>query len=159
MGRDYAALPHEYYEEMADLTDEEWGRLTRALLKFSIFGEIVELTGNERFFYRRVINRELRYQSAFQERAEKLSQAGKRGAEKRWGNGQAMEGDGRDGNTEPNSYPKAKAYTKSKTKSYSLSSGDETRAVGARERYDIEQLDRFLAKCREEEEKNREQEP
>lgn len=157
MGRDYAALPHEYYEEMADLTDEEWGKLTRALLKFSMFGEVVELSGNERFFYRRVINRELRYQSAFQERAEKLSQAGKRGAEKRWGNGRAMEGDGRDGNTEPNSYPKAQANTKTKTNS--LSSRDETRAVGARELYDIQQLDRFLARCREEEEKNHGQEP
>lgn len=159
MGRDYAALPHEYYEEMADLTDEEWGRLTRALLKFSIFGEVVELTGNERFFYRRVINRELRYQSAFQERSEKLSQAGKRGAEKRWGNGRAMEGNGRDGNTDTDTYPKAK--TKSKSKAYSLSSGDETRGreVGARERYDIQQLDRILARCREEEKENQEAEP
>lgn len=156
MGRDYAALPHEYYEEMADLTDEEWGRLTRALLVFSIFGEVVELTGNERFFYRRVMNRELRYQSAFQERSEKLSQAGKRGAKKRWGNGQAMEGDGRDGNTEADTDTYSKAKTKTKSKSNSLSSEDERREAGARERYDMEQLDRFLARCREEERETRE---
>lgn len=156
MGRDYAALPHEYYEEMADLTDEEWGRLTRALLVFSIFGEVVELTGNERFFYRRVMNRELRYQSAFQERSEKLSQAGKRGAKKRWGNGQAMEGDGRDGNTEADTDTYSKAKTKTKSKSNSLSSEDERRGAGARERYDMEQLDRFLARCREEERETRE---
>jgi len=32
MARDYAAMPHEYLEEMAELDDAEFGRLTRALL-------------------------------------------------------------------------------------------------------------------------------
>lgn len=133
--RDYVALPHEYYEEMADLTDEEWGRLVRALLKFSMTGEETELTGNERFFYRRVINRELRYQDAFQETSKKLSEAGKKGAAKRWGNGQANEAIGLNSNTKTNS------NTKSKTNS--LSSGDEKRRE-ERIRKDILELERFM---------------
>ena len=36
--RDYAALPHEYMEEMAALDDAEFGRLVRALLEYSRSG-------------------------------------------------------------------------------------------------------------------------
>lgn len=82
--RNYAALPHEYMDEMADLTDEEWGRLTRALLRYSITGEETDLPGNERFFWRRVVNREQRYQKSFQEQDERRSEAARKAAQARW---------------------------------------------------------------------------
>ncbi len=83
--RKYAALPHEYLDEMAVLTDEEWGRLTRALLRYSVTGEEPALTGNERFFWRRVANREQSLQQHYEEVSAKRSQSGKKGMESRWG--------------------------------------------------------------------------
>lgn len=85
MSRNYAALPHEYLDEMAELTDEEWGRLTRALLRYSATGEESVLTGNERFFWRRVVNREQGLQQHYEEIAAKRSEAGKKGMASRWG--------------------------------------------------------------------------
>ena len=35
MARDYTAVPWEYLDEMEELTDEEFGRLIRALLLYS----------------------------------------------------------------------------------------------------------------------------
>ncbi len=52
MGRTYVALLHEYLEEMEELTDEEFGRLCRGLLRYSATGEVFEPSGNERFFVR-----------------------------------------------------------------------------------------------------------
>ena len=46
--RNYAALPHEYLEEMDILSDAEFGRLCRALLKYSMTGEEVQLEGAEK---------------------------------------------------------------------------------------------------------------
>lgn len=83
--RKYAALPHEYLEEMAELTDEEWGRLTRALLRYSATGEEPVLTGNEHFFWRRVANREQSLQQHYEEVSAKRSQSGKKGMASRWG--------------------------------------------------------------------------
>lgn len=85
MARNYAALPHEYMEEMAELTDEEWGRLTRALLWYSISGEETDLTGNERFFWRRVVNREKGLQQHYEEVSARRSEIGKKAAAARWG--------------------------------------------------------------------------
>lgn len=150
--RDYAAVPHEYYEEMADLTDEEWGRLIRALLRYSIHGEETQLTGNERFFYRRVINREHRYQSSFEDTIRKLSEAGKKGAEKRWGNSQAIGAIGLDGHTETNT--KTKTNTNTNTKSYSKTkspSSEDERRFDERLNKDILELERFARQVQEKE--------
>lgn len=87
MKRTYAAVPHEYYDEMAELTDEEFGRLIRALLWYSMEGEEVDLPGNERYFWRRVVNREQGLQQHYEELAAVRSEAGKKGALARWGNG------------------------------------------------------------------------
>ena len=87
MRRNYAAVPHEYYEEMAELTDEEFGRLIRALLRYSMEGTESDLPGNERFFWRRVVNRELGLQQHYEDLAAVRSEAGKKGALARWGNG------------------------------------------------------------------------
>ena len=78
--RDYAAVPHEYLEELEELDDTEFGRLIRALLRYSRDGSVTPLSGNERFCYRRVRMREDRYQGIYQSLGEKRRQS----ARKRW---------------------------------------------------------------------------
>lgn len=85
MARNYAALPHEYLEEMRELSDAEFGRLCRALLLYSMTGQETQLQGAERLLLRRVYMQERRYQDSYDEVAKKRSEAGKAGAEKRWG--------------------------------------------------------------------------
>lgn len=85
MARNYAALPYEYLEEMELLSDEEFGRLCRALLTYSSTGETTELEGAERYQWKRVQMQEDRFQDSYNETARTLSEAGKKGAAKRWG--------------------------------------------------------------------------
>lgn len=66
MARNYAALYHEYLDEMADLSDAEFGRLARALLVYSSTGEFPALSGNERWFIRRVMAQEDRTQEGYE---------------------------------------------------------------------------------------------
>ena len=66
MARNYAALYHEYLDEMADLSDAEFGRLARALLVYSSTGEFPALSGNERWFVRRVMAQEDRTQEGYE---------------------------------------------------------------------------------------------
>nr|DAE22155.1 MAG TPA: NinG recombination protein [Siphoviridae sp. ctLsx2] len=61
MARNYAALPYDYLEEMEALNDAEFGRLTRALLSYSMTGEQIALCGNERFYAKRVMSQEDRF--------------------------------------------------------------------------------------------------
>lgn len=65
MARNYAALPYEYLEEMEALSDAEFGRLTRALLSYSMTGEPIALCGNERFYAKRVMMQEDRYKASY----------------------------------------------------------------------------------------------
>lgn len=83
MARNYAALSHEYLEEMAELDDAEFGRLARALLKYSMTGEVVELPGNERFYYRRVLMREDSHQASYESVAARNRENGKKGGRPR----------------------------------------------------------------------------
>ena len=85
MARNYAALPYEYLEEMELLSDEEFGRLCRALLTYSSTGEAPALEGAERYQWKRVQMQEDRFQESYNETAKTLSEAGKKGAAKRWG--------------------------------------------------------------------------
>lgn len=107
MARNYAALPYEYLEEMEALNDAEFGRLTRALLTYSMTGEPIALCGNERFYTKRVMAQEDRFKASYDESKHKKSDAGKKGAAKRWDskNGSAipaMAGDSKNGYTETN---------------------------------------------------------
>lgn len=86
MAKDYTAVPLEYLDEMQDLTDEEFGRLMRILLTYSQTGEVISPSGNEKYFVRRVFNREDRYNQKFDEISEKRRRSGIIGSEKRWGN-------------------------------------------------------------------------
>ncbi|MCD7881057.1 MAG: hypothetical protein LUG47_05235 [Clostridiales bacterium] len=129
MTKNYVALPYEYLEEMEALSDEEFGQLCRGLLRYSMEGIPIRPEGNLRFYTRRVMNREDRFREGFADLQSKRSQAGKKGAEARWGvsaspDGNAMRSDsngmrsdsnaiapdGKNGQTE------AKAETKTKTK-------------------------------------------
>ena len=86
MARNYAALPYDYLEEMAALNDAEFGRLTRALLVYSMTGEPIALCGNERFYAKRVMSQEDRFRASYEEQASILSERGKAGAKARWSN-------------------------------------------------------------------------
>ena len=83
MARNYAALFHEYLDEMADLTDAEFGRLARALLVYSRTGEFPALNGNERLFKRRVIMQEDRAQENYVQVVEKNRANGRLGGRPR----------------------------------------------------------------------------
>lgn len=122
MARNYAALPHEYLEEMEALNDAEFGRLTRALLVYSMTGEQIALCGNERFYAKRVMAQEDRFKANYKELSKVRSEAGKAGANAKWqgesaiaNDGKAMANDSKNGNTK----------TKTKTKTDTLSSDDD----------------------------------
>ncbi|GEM_PF-2597797 len=79
MARDYAALPHEYLEEMEELGDAEFGRLCRALLRYSMSGTPIALNGNERFYARRVMRREDYYRESYEGKAKTSRVNGSKG--------------------------------------------------------------------------------
>lgn len=152
MARNYAALSHEYLEEMAELDDAEFGRLTRALLKYSMTGEVVELPGNERFYYRRVLNHEDRHQANYAELAEKRSEAGRKAANSRWAARDAlridaMRGDAKNANTNTNT--ETKTNHKTKINPLLAAAGKRTAPTAAdRMRKELEALEQVLERER-----------
>ena len=112
MARNYAALPFDYLKEMEALNDAEFGRLTRALLVYSMTGEKIALCGNERFYAKRVMAQENRFKASYEDVSTARSEAGKAGAAARWQNGKgifangkdstAIPANGKNGNTETN---------------------------------------------------------
>lgn len=126
MSRDYTAVPHEYLEEMDYLSDAEFGRLIRALLAYSMTGEEKELSGSERAHWKRVRNRENRYQESFANNEKSKTERAKNAAKARWSNAQACTSNANDANActsissnaknaNTNTKTKAKADTKAKT--------------------------------------------
>ena len=97
MARNYSALPHEYLEEMSELNDAEFGRLTRALLAYSMTGEPIALCGNERFYAKRVMAQEDRFRENYEAQSTARSEAGKAGATARWQDGNAIPANGKNG--------------------------------------------------------------
>lgn len=114
MARNYAALPHEYLEEMEALNDAEFGRLTRALLTYSMTGEPIALCGNERFYAKRVMTQEDRFKASYDEQSARKREAGKAGAASRWNgkNGSAISANGKNGNTETETETETKTISK-----------------------------------------------
>lgn len=104
MARNYAAIPYDYGREMSCLSDAEFGRLVRALLKYSETGEQMALSGNERFFTDRIMMQEDRFRESYDDLTKARSDAGKAGASKRWqtiaNDGKRWQDDGKNGNTE-----------------------------------------------------------
>ena len=133
--RDYAALPHEYLEEMSALNDAEFGRLVRSLLEYSREGTPIALCGNERFYAVRVMTREDRYQESYKKQNAARSSAGQAGANARWNRDanaceempkhakacERMPEDGKNGNTE----------TETETKTETKEKRESARARGA----------------------------
>lgn len=81
--REFIPMPCEYLEEMQDLTDEDFGRLMRALLAYGMYGTEVTLGGDCRFFCRRVMNKDDYYSARAKEeleRARKRSEAARKSA-------------------------------------------------------------------------------
>jgi hypothetical protein len=104
MARNYAAIPYDYGREMSRLSDAEFGRLVRALLKYSETGEPIDLRGNESYFTERVMMQEDRFRESYDDLSKTRSDAGKAGASKRWqtmaNDGKRWQTDGKNGNTE-----------------------------------------------------------
>lgn len=101
MARNYAALPYEYLEEMEALNDAEFGRLTRALLTYSMTGEQIALCGNERFYAKRVMSQEDRYKTSYEDVSTARSESGKAGAAARWQNGKRSFANGKNSKAIP----------------------------------------------------------
>lgn len=68
MAKKYVALMFDYLEEMEALSDAEFGRLCRLLLKYGITGKEEQATGNERFYLKRVYEQERRVREERRER-------------------------------------------------------------------------------------------
>lgn len=100
MARNYAALPYDYLEEMEALNDAEFGRLTRALLAYSMTGEQIALCGNERFYAKRVMAQEDRFKASYDGISATRSEAGKAGAVARWQNSKRIFANGKNGKAE-----------------------------------------------------------
>ncbi len=147
MARNYAALPHDYLEEMELLNDAEFGRICRALLRYSKDGEIPALSGSERVLFPRVKMQEDRFKRSYEETVSSRSKAGKKGASARWdtdnGKGQqdmpnngktwqAMAGDNKDGqtetDTETDTYPSTDGRGVTREKRFKPPTIDEVRA-------------------------------
>lgn len=114
MARNYAALPYDYLEEMEALNDAEFGRLTRALMVYSMTGEQLALCGNERFYAKRVMAQEDRFKASYDNISTTRREAGKAGAAARWQNGKngkAIVANGKNGNTETNTETKTNTNT------------------------------------------------
>ena len=84
MPRNYAALPYDYLEEMALLSDEEFGRVCRALLRYSRDGVRPELPGNERLVFPRIMMQEDRFRTSYENISDARSESGRKGAAARW---------------------------------------------------------------------------
>ena len=80
----YTPIPHEFLEEMGELSDAEYGRLIRWCQTYSITGEEMELSGNERFYRIRCKNHIDKIKDSYEETSRKKSEAGRKGMEKRW---------------------------------------------------------------------------
>ena len=131
MARNYAALPFDYLEEMEALNDAEFGRLTRALLAYSMTGEKIALCGNERFYANRVMAQADRFKASYAEISDARSEAGKAGAAVRWQNGKAIPANGKNGKAIPANGKNGNTETDTNTETNILLSNDskgETRA-------------------------------
>lgn len=131
MARNYAALPYDYLEEMEALNDAEFGRLTRALLAYSMTGEKIALCGNERFYAKRVMAQEDRFKASYEDVSTARSEAGKAGAAARWQNGKGIFTNGKDSTAIPANGKNGNTETNTETDTDTLPSDDGKRDTRA----------------------------
>ena len=67
MPREYTPLPFEYFEEMQDLTDEEFGELMRALILYARDGKEISCKGKGNIFRVRLMHKDNHYAKANEE--------------------------------------------------------------------------------------------
>ena len=79
MAREYTPIPFEFLEELDGLSDEEYGRLIRAMQVYSISGEEPELEGVERLFWKRCRNTIDRYNASYEKRNTSNAENGRKG--------------------------------------------------------------------------------
>ena len=105
--REYVPLSIEYLEEMEPLSNEDFGRLIRALLLYARDGTPIELDGNCRFYAKRVMNKDQHYARRAEEeeeKAKKRSDHAKKAITARWNQEEEYPGmpeNSREGNTKP----------------------------------------------------------
>ena len=117
--RPYTPIPDEWLEEMGELGDAEYGRLIRWCQTYNITGEEGKLNGNERFYLKRCKNALDRFLKVFDDLSNNRSEAGKKGADARWGkNGKGMANDSKPRQTDgKNGYTETNTNTNTKTNS------------------------------------------
>lgn len=79
MAMNYMAIPDEWLEEMEELSDAEYGRLVRWGQQYHLTGEKAKLSGNERFYAKRVQMQIDRYTEHYNEISEKRRAAANAG--------------------------------------------------------------------------------
>lgn len=79
MAMNYTPIPNDFLEEMADLSDAEYGRIIRWCQTYITTGDQAELRGNERLFLRRCKMQMDRYIEHYGEISEKRAAAGRAG--------------------------------------------------------------------------------
>ena len=78
MPSEYVPIPIEYLAEMDSLTDEDFGRLIRALLRYGSDGTPIDLDGDCRFYAVRVMNKDDHYAARAEEEEEKRERTSRR---------------------------------------------------------------------------------
>lgn len=79
MARDYTPIPFEFLEELDGLTDEEYGRLIRAMQAYSMDGTEPDLDGVERLFWKRCRNTIDRFCDSYEKRNKSNAENGAKG--------------------------------------------------------------------------------
>ena len=116
MARNYAALPWDYDREMDALNDAEFGRLCRALIRYSQSGTPIALSGNERFYANRVMDQEDKFKASYQTR---VQNGGNGGRPKKTEENQTEPNETEENQEKPNLTEIANNKTKTKTKTIS----------------------------------------
>lgn len=83
MARDYTPIPFEFLDELDGLSDEEYGRLIRAMQKYSIDGNEPEISGTEHLFWKRCKNTVDRYKASYESRYAANAKNGSKGGRPR----------------------------------------------------------------------------
>lgn len=79
MARDYTPLPFRFLDELDCLTDEEYGRLIRAMQAYSKDGAVPDLNGTERLFWKMCKNVIDYYFDGYEKKCSVNSENGKKG--------------------------------------------------------------------------------
>lgn len=83
MAMNYTPIPFDFLEEMEELSDAEYGRLVRWGQHYHLTGEKSKLSGNERFYSKRMQMQIDRYVESYNEKIDNCKRAGQASANAR----------------------------------------------------------------------------